>query len=196
VVTKRLATLVEEPAGKVYYTNRGHFLEETINDFLPQYPFGAGLGRWGMMNQYFGDASLTRASTIWVEIQWTGWLLDGGVPLVLAYVIALVLAFGIAWKISQDRGNHGLGTWGALLFAYNLAAFAVTFNYPLFIGQGGLEFWLLNAGLFAAWRHERERAASLPTITVLPVIKRIGHAIAERPLLASAAPAVVEEVEA
>lgn len=158
VVTKRLTSLVTDRADNVYYKNRGHFLDETIHEMLPQYPFGAGLGRWGMMNTYFGDRSLKDSSMIWVEIQWTAWLLDGGVPLILAYVTALVLAFVVAWKVSFDRKIGSLGVWGSLLFAYNLAAIAMTFNYPLFIGQSGLEFWLLNACLFAAWRVSRTSA--------------------------------------
>ena len=39
---------------------------------------------------------------------------------------------------------------GAVVFAYDVGALAITFNYPLFIGQGGMEFWLLNAALFTA----------------------------------------------
>ena len=36
------------------------------------------------------------------------------------------------------------------MLAYDVGAVALTFNYPLFIGQGGMEFWLLNAALFTA----------------------------------------------
>jgi len=160
-VTKRLSSLVSEPVGDVYYNNRGHFLEDTVKELLPQYPFGAGLGRWGMMNQYFGDNSNPRTESIWVEIQWTGWLLDGGVPLILAYCAALAAAFVVAWKISRGRRFDRLGIWASLLFAYNLAALAVTFNYPLFIGQGGLEFWLLNACLFAAYQNAKASTEAL-----------------------------------
>ena len=76
-VTSRLETLVEDRASEVYYANRGRFLEETVDELLPRYPFGAGMGRWGMMNMYFGDNTNIDRSNIWVEIQWTGWLLDG-----------------------------------------------------------------------------------------------------------------------
>ncbi len=161
-VTDRLATLIEEHPGEVYYTNRGHFLEETVYELLPSYPLGAGLGRWGMMNAYFGDNSDPERTSIWVEIQWTGWLLDGGVPLIIAYVAALFLTCRIAWRCALGRrattGNNDLKIWGALILAYNVGAIAVTFNYPLFTGQGGLEFWLLNASLFAA----TETARSTP----------------------------------
>jgi hypothetical protein len=49
-----------------------------------------------------------------------------------------------------------------LIFAYNIGAIAITFNYPLFIGQGGMEFWLLNSSLFVAGYHSwREQVEAL-----------------------------------
>lgn len=151
-VTDRLATLVEDDPTQVYHANRGRFLEETIDIYLPRFPIGAGLGRWGMMNAYFGDNSDPDRESIWVEIQWTGWLLDGGVPLIAAYTVALLLALLTAWRISGRRtvGDSKINLWAAMIVGYNVGAIAITFNYPLFIGQGGLEFWLLNAGLYSA----------------------------------------------
>jgi hypothetical protein len=149
----RLSSLVSDRADAVYQQNRGHFLEYTINVLLPQYPLGAGLGRWGMMNSYFGDKSNPLTQGIWVEIQWTGWLLDGGVPLIIAYVVALAQACRTAWKIAISPQVGDFKLWGGLIFAYNIGAIAITFNYPLFIGQGGMEFWLLNSALFVAAYH-------------------------------------------
>lgn len=146
----RLTSLVSDRADTVYYENRGHFLEHTLNVLLPQYPLGAGLGRWGMMNSYFGDNSNPLTAPIWVEIQWTGWLLDGGIPLIIAYSAALFAACHAAWKIAISRQLGSFSFWGGLIFAYNLGAIALTFNYPLFISQGGMEFWLLNTALFVA----------------------------------------------
>lgn len=150
---ERLSSLVSDRADAVYQQNRGHFLEDTINVLLPQYPLGAGLGRWGMMNGYFGDNSNPLTQQIWVEIQWTGWLLDGGVPLIIAYVAALAQACRTAWKIAISPQVGDFTLWGGLIFAYNIGALAITFNYPLFIGQGGMEFWLLNSALFVAAYH-------------------------------------------
>ncbi|MDQ6666472.1 MAG: hypothetical protein M3Z23_18995 [Acidobacteriota bacterium] len=152
-VTRRLETLVKDRPSKVYYKNRGLYLDYTVKKLLPQYPFGAGLGRWGMINQYFGDNSDPKRKSIYVEIMWTGWLLDGGVPLIAAYVAALALAFITAIRITLIRGSD-LWLAGALLVAYNVGALAATFVSPFFMAQGGMELWLLNAALFAAARGE------------------------------------------
>jgi hypothetical protein len=151
-VTMRMSTLVEERPDVVYYKNRGVFLDYTVKELLPKYPFGAGLGRWGIMNGNFGDTTDPNRASIYVEIQWTGWLLDGGIPLILAYVAALIIALRKALQITLTRGIGDLSIWGAIVLAYSLGAVAGTFNYPVFIGQSGMEFWLLNAALFAAAR--------------------------------------------
>jgi uncharacterized YccA/Bax inhibitor family protein len=151
----RINTLFAGSAGEVYHQNRGHFLEHTIDNLLPQYPFGAGLGRWGMMNAYFGDPQNMDAQPIWVEIQWTAWLLDGGILLIIAYVAVILVACYTAYKIAINRNLGDFGLWGGLILSYNIGAIATCFNYPLFISQGGMEFWLLNTALFVAANHHQ-----------------------------------------
>jgi hypothetical protein len=150
-VTGRIESLISDDAGTVYYSNRGRFLEETIKDHLPQYPMGAGLGRWGMTNTYFADNQ--GKEPLWAEIQWTGWLFDGGLPLVAAYALAICLAAWVALNIALDRRTPRLGLLASLVCAYDVGTIAVTFNNPVFMGTTGLEFWLLNAALYSAYRH-------------------------------------------
>ena len=110
-----------------------------------------------MMSSYFGQKGDPNQKALYAEIQWTGWLLDGGLPLMIAYMIALLMALYAAWKVVQ-KPPHLFGDlylWGALLLAYNVSAIALTFSYPLFIGQAGLEFWLLNATILTAARNSR-----------------------------------------
>jgi len=149
-VATRFGSLLAERPEEVYHRNRGMFLEHTVEVLLPEYPLGAGLGRWGMIPNYFGDDSF-KDRMIWVEIQLTGWLLDGGVPLILAYTIALFVACWTCADIAlKSRGQVEVQHWAALILAYDVGALATTFNYPLFISQTGMEFWMLNACLFAA----------------------------------------------
>lgn len=148
-VSDRLQTLTEQDPGSVYYSHRGKFLEYTIETLLPRYPLGAGLGRWGMVTRYFGN----RSESIWVEIQWTGWLLDGGIPLILAYVAAICVTTYAAFRLATRRDGE-LNSWATLIVAYNVGAMALCFSYAVFIGTSGVEFWLLNAALLQAAHSE------------------------------------------
>ena len=148
-MTDRLTTLVQSDPGTVYYANRGRFLDATLNQYLPLYPLGAGLGRWGMVHAHFGNAT----DGLWVEIQWTAWVFDGGFPMVLLYAGAIFVASWGCLKVALRRigsVDPSLSLWGAVIVAYNVGALAVCFNYPLFEGTGGVEFWLLNMALLCA----------------------------------------------
>jgi hypothetical protein len=149
-VTSRLATLIEDRPDRVYYENRGRFLESGIYDYAPEYPLGAGLGRWGMMNQYFGDNRDPLRSAIWSEIQLTSWILDGGIPLVLMYYTALLITCWTALRIALRSQKGSIELWASLILAYDVGALVTTFGFPLFLSSSGMEFWLLNALLFGA----------------------------------------------
>jgi hypothetical protein len=147
-VTSATETLTQSTPTQLFYQERGQFLEYTLNVLLPQYPFGGGLGRWGMMSYYFGDPHDSNSVPIWVEIQWTAWLIDGGVPLVLAYAFALFVAVQLAARTAVS-GLHGeIGALAALVAAYDIGVLAGTFDYVPFISTMGMDFWLLNALLF------------------------------------------------
>ena len=161
-VARRMASLVASRPGAVYYNERGHFFQEALTETLPRAPFGSGLGHWGMMATYFGKGG-DSSKSVWVEIQWAGWIVDGGAPLVLAYMTALAVALWAAWKIARAPslpGARDLPFWGVIVFAHGVGAVALTFSYPIFLSQAGMEFWLLNAALFAAARHARQQAVA------------------------------------
>jgi len=161
-MTARLTTLVAADPSSVYYRNRGHFLEYTLDHDLPLYPLGAGLGRIGMVHKYFGEAT----GALWAEIQWTAWLLDGGVLLIFLYVTAIIIVSWGCLKISRQQQSTGGGStalWAAMIFAYDVGALALCFNYPLFEGTGGVEFWLLNMTVLCAGQNtERGALRSKP----------------------------------
>ncbi len=145
----RFSSLLDESPTEVYHSNRGKFLQSTIQTELPKYPLGAGLGRWGMMNAYFGDHSPSAPAPLWAEIQWTAWTYDGGIPLICAYVLAIGYTVHYAYRIAIRNRANAFGLWAALILTYNLAACVLTFSYSLFIGQTGFEFWFLNSVLVA-----------------------------------------------
>ncbi len=148
-MTSRLQTLIASKPGEVYYRNRGFLMDHTFREILPHYPPGAGLGRFGMVDLYFGKESDLTRPPIWAEIQWTAWILDGGVPLTLAYLVVLIMALQTSWQIASLRSNE-IWIWGALVLAYNVGALAATFSYVFFLSQSGMELWALNGAIFAA----------------------------------------------
>ena len=81
----------------------------TLSELLYEFPLGAGLGRWGMMQVYFGDPTLWQAPPIHVEIQPTGWLLDGGVPMWLLYGGALVMALRTRYRVAVHASATAAG---------------------------------------------------------------------------------------
>ena len=145
---KRFGSLTETAPTDVYSQNRGLFLDDLFSTVIYDYPFGAGAGRWGMINIYFGDP----AHSLWAEIMWTAWVYDGGIPLLLVYSALLGVGMWTAWRIGTGKANRQLAVWGGVVLAYNIAAVSACFDAPVFGTQSALELWFLNACLFAAAR--------------------------------------------
>jgi hypothetical protein len=147
----RLRQLGDTDPAEAYQSNRGIFLTHTFSDLLPEYPLGAGLGRWGMIASYFADTTDPERMPLWAEIQWTGWLLDGGVPLMITYSLAVLTSLVVAFK-SATRGAFGvmqsLPMWALVVVGYDLGAIALTFSYPVFMSSTAQEFWLINAAFY------------------------------------------------
>src|SRR5436190_2211292 len=89
-ISNRFSTLVAEDPRELYYKSRGQSVEYAFNNLLVEYPLGAGLARWGMMNYYFGDPHQLDAPAVFAEVQPNAWLLDGGFFLLLFYSIGLL----------------------------------------------------------------------------------------------------------
>ncbi len=149
----RFQSLMEQDAGTVYYQNRGHFFEHFLNYAIWEYPVGAGLGRWGMMNYYFGGGR----NSLWSEMMWTSWLYDGGIPFIFLNLAALAIALNVAWRLATGRQklkpsqpSRDLQNWAGVVFAYTFASCVCTLNSPVFAIQYGMEVWLMNALLWSA----------------------------------------------
>ena len=151
-VIDRFVTLVSEDPGTVYQKNRGQFLSEVIEQDLPDDPFGAGEGRWGMINVYFGTAQASR----YAEMMWQSLAFDGGVPLVITYMGLFACLIWTAWLLAIRQKSSDLGCWAGVIFGYNLAALAGSFVYPILALETGMEVILLNACLFAACKFESQ----------------------------------------
>jgi hypothetical protein len=143
----RIQALVTTDPRTAYQVSRGQYLESAFERALPQYPLGAGLGRWGQVSTYFSDQPDRQ---MFVEIQWLGWILDGGLPLLIAYPTAVLIVIWNAARLALRRATHSLQGWATVIAGYNLGALALTFSYPIFMSSIGIEFWLVNAALIQA----------------------------------------------
>jgi hypothetical protein len=162
VGTKRFMSLIEERPDELYQGARGRFVQETFETLIWQSPLGSGLGRWGQAFGYFGDHSAGyggERGMIWVEVQWPGWVVDGGIPLLVMYVTALVLAMLDTLRIALHCKDNDLAYWAAVVFALNLATVAATFSASPFVAPYGIGFWLMSAAIHAAELRSHEESA-------------------------------------
>ncbi len=157
-VSDRFATLLEDNPADVYQTNRGVFLTDTLEVQLPKYPVGAGLGRYGMMNRYFGTDTNPDSPPLWSEIQPTAWVFDGGVLLLIAGYAAIVMASGMAARLALRVRDDSLAGLAAVVAAFDLSILVNTVGYSNFLSQGGMMFWVLNAALYAACQGAARRS--------------------------------------
>jgi hypothetical protein len=151
-VMKRYYSLIEDKPAEVYGQSRGGFLRHTFEEVMWTWPLGGGLGRWGMVNYYFGDKSVPydRGGSYWVEIQWTGWAIDGGIPLMIMYPMAILMAMLSMLKIALRSRDRELAFWAAVLCALGLNTVAGGFVGCPFISPLGMQFWVLTAMVHAA----------------------------------------------
>lgn len=149
-VDSRFLDLRGQGALTVYQQERGNFIAYTVGDLLDQYPLGAGLGRWGMMNAYFGDPSAYEAEPIHAEIQLTGWLLDGGLLMWFLYGGAIITALLMVFRIAGRRRAPELGEAAVCVGAATVFVVGMSFAGPAFNTQLGVLFWFLIGALHGA----------------------------------------------
>ncbi|HEV7744987.1 MAG TPA: hypothetical protein VGO56_08315 [Pyrinomonadaceae bacterium] len=150
-ISSRFATLTEGGLSQSFQQNRGMFLKHTFEDLLAEYPFGAGVGRWGMMSVYFaGDPS--QSPPIWVEIQITGWLLDGGVLMWLFYGGAIIVSLLCLYRIAVAGTDTRVSYLASIVLCLNCFVVGLSFAGPVFNTQLGIQFWLLLAAVYGVSR--------------------------------------------
>ena len=144
-VTERFLTLTAGDPLQVYRTARGVQLDVTFGDMLTNAPLGSGLARWGMAAGYFGTGDAAKA--IWAEIQFTGWMIDGGILLIALYVGALVVTALTQYRLAVVSTNARLAQCAAVVLAANLGTAALIFSFTPFVTQVGIQYWFLAGAL-------------------------------------------------
>ncbi len=145
-ITERVNSLFAADPLTVYKGARGDLLSYTFYDLLFQYPLGAGLGRWGMAAGYFGSSNPT-SSGIWAEIQFTGWMIDGGVVMVFVYVGALLVTTLSQYRIAQATQFPRLAICAAVILAAGLGPSIMIVSFTPFVAQVGIQYWFLAGAL-------------------------------------------------
>ena len=88
-VFERLFVVIEQgPVGYSIQSRGGYAYDGIVQLF--EHPLGYGLGWWGQIYSLFPIPN--KISPVWVEVMIQAWVYDGGVPLWLGYVGAIVLA--------------------------------------------------------------------------------------------------------
>jgi hypothetical protein len=141
-ITDRVNSLFASDPFSVYQGARGSQLTFTFFELLFQYPLGAGLGRWGMAAGYFGSLN-PNSPSIWAEIQFTGWMIDGGVLMVFVYLGALVTATISQWRVAQAMQYPRLAVCAAVILAAGLGPFIMIISFTPFVAQVGIQYWFL-----------------------------------------------------
>ena len=145
-ITERVNSLFASDPLTVYKGARGDLLTYTFYELLFQYPLGAGLGRWGMASGYFGSANPTSAG-IWAEIQFTGWMIDGGIVMVFLYLAALVTTSITQLRIAQATQFPRLAICAAVILAAGLGPALMIVSFTPFVAQVGIQYWFLAGAL-------------------------------------------------
>jgi hypothetical protein len=153
-ILDRFATLWVKNPADVYYASRGEQLESGVTKFLVDYPFGAGLARWGMMRHYFGNPWNLNSSPIWAEVQFPAWILDGGFVLLVLYSLAIIASLRQAVMLVLRAPSDRIRSVAALVLAVNAGTAALTFSFTPFTTQLGLQYWLLCGALHGAAESE------------------------------------------
>jgi hypothetical protein len=158
-IETRFSALLGTGLFTTFQENRGLFLNYTFSDLLFRFPFGAGLGRWGMMNVYFPDPSMWHAPPIHVEIQPTGWLLDGGFPMWIFYGGALASAVALAYRCARGGDDQELSYLAGVVLTFQASVIALCLTGPVFNTQLGVLFWTVTGALYGTIYATRDSAA-------------------------------------
>jgi hypothetical protein len=142
-ISERIYSLFATDPLTVYHGARGVQLQATFSDLLYQSPLGAGLGRWGMMAGYFGDPD----RSLFAEIQFMGWMIDGGVLMIVLYLGALVVTTLAEYRVACIRQYPKVAQCGAVVLAANLGIAALIFSFVPFVTQVGVQYWFLAGAL-------------------------------------------------
>lgn len=160
-VYERFAVIAEAGVADSFQQNRGLFVEHTVNELLYEYPMGAGVGRWGMMRTNFGSPD-SPYEPIHVEIQMTGWLLDGGVLMWIIYGGAILVSLLFVYRLASAAPDPRLAFSALTVLSLNIIVVGMSFSGPTFNTQLGVQYWFLTGVLYSTVKPAGRRPVRAP----------------------------------
>ena len=148
-VAERFQTLLEGDPRQLYYQSRGIQVESAMTELVDQYPFGAGLGRTGMLSYYFGDGG-PASRGLFAEVQPNAWMLDGGVPLVALYGLVLIVTLFGDLNLIRSLADPEDRLVATIVVAANVGTIGLVFTFVPFGTAVGMQFWFLEGMLRGA----------------------------------------------
>jgi hypothetical protein len=155
-IQERFSTLIQTDPRELYYQSRGMQVEYALTDLAETYPFGAGLGRWGMMSFYFGPRGGQNSQGLFAEVQPNAWILDGGIPLLVLYTVALVVTLAGDLRLIRSLADRDDRLCATVVVAANLGTLALVLTFVPFATAVGMQFWFLE-GLLRGAMADRPR---------------------------------------
>ncbi len=149
-VSSRFLGIGQQGVYNTFQQNRGIFVAYTFDELLFQYPLGAGVGRWGIANVYFGAQENQIHPSLWAEIQITGWLYDGGILMWVLYGGAIVGALIFSYRIAARHPDQNLAELAKVVLVIQIAIAGSSLGGPSFNTPLGVQFWLLTSALYGA----------------------------------------------
>jgi hypothetical protein len=148
-VADRFETLLAEDPRELYYQSRGIQVKSAMTVLVDEYPFGAGLGRWGMLSYYFGESG-PQSRGLFAEVQPNAWMLDGGVPLVALYSLVLIVTLFGDLKLIRSLADPEDRLLATIVVAANVGTLGLVFTFVPFGTAVGMQFWFLEGMLRGA----------------------------------------------
>jgi hypothetical protein len=150
-VQERFMTLVGDDPRRTYYQSRGAQVEYAFSDLIEQYPFGAGLARWGMAAFYFGNNEGNDGEDVlFAEVQPNAWILDGGFLLVGLYAVALLSTVMFDLRLIRTLRDPADRLLASIVVATNFGTLFFVFSFVPFGTAAGMQFWFLEGALHGA----------------------------------------------
>jgi hypothetical protein len=156
-VAVRFQTLLEGDPRDLYYQSRGIQVKSAMTELVDEYPFGAGLGRWGMLSYYFGERG-RQSRGLFAEVQPNAWMLDGGIPLVALYGLVLIVTLLGDLSLIRSLADPEDRLLATIVVAANVGTIGLVFTFVPFGTAVGMQFWFLEGMLRGAMADRPRRA--------------------------------------